>query len=84
MSDAQIRGLGRWKSDALLSYTYDRQLRGQIRFVFGYCSHGLIPVYNDQIVSSRQAWAGELPGVHKEIFLKVYIIQSYRLSAGLG
>ena len=25
-----------------LSYTYDRQLCGQIRFVFGYCSHGLV------------------------------------------
>ena len=24
------------------SHTYDRQLRGQIRFVFGYCSHRLV------------------------------------------
>ena len=27
------------------SYTYDRQLRGQIRFVFGYCSHGLVTLF---------------------------------------
>ena len=60
------------------SSTYDRQLRGQIRFVFGYCTHGLVTCYNDQIISFRQAWAGELPGVPKDIIFKVSIIQSHR------
>ena len=50
-----------------LSCTYDRQLRGQIRFVFrllqSWAGNRLSRLNNN----SRQAWAGEPPCVHKKL-----------------